>query len=112
MTTRKLLEEFETFEDDLKVEQILKKVKAERVQDKSLAEQLEKREQRGGVWLFKAHVPWRMGTIEMWTIRLIWMILFLEQKKKTGANIFILFYFLPKEHNMGCNTRWLKQLQF
>ena len=45
----KLLEEFETFEDDLEVEQILKKVKAERVQDKSLAEQLEKREQRGGV---------------------------------------------------------------
>ena len=49
MTTRKLLEEFETFEDDLEVEQILKKVKAERVQDKSLAEQLEKREQQGGV---------------------------------------------------------------
>jgi len=38
----KLLEEFETFEDDLEV-------KAERVQNKSLAEQLEKREQRGGV---------------------------------------------------------------
>ena len=97
----KLLEEFETFEDDLKVEQILKKVKAERVQDKSLAEQLEKREQRGGVWLFKAHVPWRMGTIEMWTIRLIWMILFLEQKKKDRCKHFHFVLFSPKRTQHG-----------
>ena len=42
MTTRNYWKSLKTFEDDLEV-------KAERVQNKSLAEQLEKREQRGGV---------------------------------------------------------------
>ena len=45
----KLLEEFETFELDLKVEEILKKVKADRVPDQSVhqfAEELAQRDQQ------------------------------------------------------------------
>ena len=49
MTTRNYWKSLKHSKTILEVEQILKKVKAERVQDKSLAEQLEKREQRGGV---------------------------------------------------------------